>query len=178
MMYRTITLILFMLGFTLIGKTQTIKIADTAKQNELHLNLLSSLTYGFLELSYERILNEDSSIGLSGFVPVVKHKTYAYGVIPYYRQFFGNKIASGIFVEGNLGVFSRKDNIKLVYDDYGGYSSLLTNGLNFGYGVAVGAKLVSKRNFLVNIYGGVNRLINTNGDDVFPRAGITIGKRF
>lgn len=178
MMYKTITLILLILIFALVGKTQNIKIADTAKRNELHLNLLSSLSYGFVELSYERILTEGSSIGLSGFVPVVKHKTYAYGVIPYYRQFFGNKVARGIFVEANLGMFSRKNNIKLVYDDYGGYSSLLTNGLNFGYGAALGVKLVSKTNFLVNIYGGVNRIINSNSDDVFPRAGITIGKRF
>lgn len=177
-MYRKCFIILLFVSFAYSVQAQTKIAADSTQYNEIHLNVLTSLSYGFVEISYERILNPNSSLGLSAFVPVIKHDTYAYGFLPYYRCFLGKKVAHGFFIEGNLGLLGRKDNYELVYDEYGGYSSLTTTGLNYGYGVAIGAKLMSKNNFIVNIYGGVLRLFNSNGDNVFPRAGITVGKRF
>lgn len=169
---------MFIVFLSFCAKAQDKILVDSTKRNELHLNLLTSLTYGFVEISYERILTNNSSVGLSGFVPVIKHDTYSYGFIPYYRYFLGKSVANGLFLEGNLGLLGRKDNLKIVYDQYGGYSSLHHTGLNYGYGVALGAKLKSKSNVIVNLYGGVVRLFNANGDNVFPRAGVTVGKRF
>jgi len=177
-MYKKRSIILFIVWLPFFVKAQNKILIDSTKRNELHLNVLTSLSYGFIEISYERILTNNSSVGLSAFVPVIKHDTYAYGFIPYYRFFLGKNVANGLFLEGNLGLLARKDNLKMVYDEYGGYSSLLNTGLNYGYGVALGAKLKSKTSFIVNLYGGVVRLFNANGDNVFPRAGITVGKRF
>jgi len=177
-MFKKRSIILFMVSLSFFVQAQETILVDAIKRNELHLNLLTSLSYGFVEISYERILTKNSSVGLSAFVPVIKHKTYAYGFIPYYRYFLGKSVANGLFLEGNLGLLARKDNLIMVYDQYGGYGSLHHTGLNYGYGVALGAKLKSKNNFIVNLYGGVVRLLNTNGDNVFPRAGVTVGKRF
>jgi hypothetical protein len=177
-MYKKLSIILIFVATSCFVKAQSKKVLDSTKHNEIHLNVLSSLSYGFVEISFERILTESSALGLSAFVPVIKHDTYAYGFIPYYRQYFGKKVANGLFIEGNLGLLARKDNYKLVYDNYGGYSSLTTTAINYGYGVAAGVKIKSTSNFIVTIYGGVVRLFNTNGDNVFPRAGVTMGKRF
>ena len=141
-MFKKRSIILFMVSLSFFVQAQETILVDSIKRNELHLNLLTSLSYGFVEISYERILTKNSSVGLSAFVPVIKHNTYAYGFIPYYRYFLGKSVANGLFLEGNLGLLARKNN------------------------------------FIVNLYGGVVRLLNTNGDNVFPRAGVTVGKRF
>ena len=49
---------------------------------------------------------------------------------------------------------------------------------NFGLGAAAGAKFLTKNGFVGEIYVGAGRLFGSSDIEVYPRAGITIGKRF
>ena len=58
--------------------------------NELKLNLIYAIA-GFPELTYERIIKDDMSVGVSVLVGLEKKSEYAFGIIPHYRIYFGGK---------------------------------------------------------------------------------------
>jgi len=152
------------------------------KSNEIKLNTLY-LPGGYPELSYERILGNNSAVGLSaGFLINSAGPNYATDIItfdkaifPYYRYYFGQRRATGFFVEGNTIVYSRES--VLQGDKETGW----------GLGLAAGIKIFIKDNWNVDLIvgGGVN--INKGNSnptgyldfpDLYPRLGLTIGKRF
>ncbi len=150
--------------------------------NELKLNTLY-LPGGYPELSYERILGNKSAVGISaGFLIDSVGPNYATDILtfdkavfPYYRYYFGQKRAAGFFVEGNGIIFSRESNIPEEKE------------AGWGLGLAFGIKLVMKSNWNVDLItgGGVNiNKGNSNLDgyldfpDLYPRLGLSIGKRF
>lgn len=104
-------------------------------------------------------------------------------ITPHYRLYFGNKKANGFFIEGNAGVVSYKeaDYSSLPYTSYPpdfDYSSLDKNYTKIGLGVAAGAKFLTRNGFLGEAYLGVGRVFGSTSIDVYPRMGLTIGKRF
>jgi len=139
--------------------------STTASKNEVKLNISYALL-GAPELSYERIINEDSSFGTSLAFSIDRDNDFNYMLTPYYRFFFGKKQAAGFFIEGNAAVFS---------EDYRS-----NNETGFGLGLAVGGKLLSKNNWIGELYLGLGRtLINEDKTaEAYPRVGISIGKRF
>lgn len=72
------------------------------KKNEVKLNVLLPLA-GAFEVTYERILNKKSSLGISFFAPFDSGNIESteddenYYISPYYRMYFGKKYASGFF---------------------------------------------------------------------------------
>ena len=118
----------------------------TTLDNELKLNIAYTLA-GIPEVSYERILNEESSVGVSLLIPMDNDYDLKFMLTPYYRLFFGKKRAAGFFIEGNAAVFSGdygRDN----YEDFeGGFNSDSSNETGFGLGFAIGGKLISKSNW-------------------------------
>ena len=72
---------------------------------------------GTFEATYERILNEKSSLGISTlyvFNNENSNEDINFMLSPYYRRYFGKKTASGFFVEG-FGMLSSIDG-KKIYD--------------------------------------------------------------
>lgn len=157
------------------------------KNNEAKLNMLY-LPGGYGELSYERILSRKSAFGVSiglfmdsaGPNYATDILTYDFGVLPYFRYYFGHRRAAGFFLESNMLVFSRK-----------GYG----NGKEqwgLGLGLALGVKLLNKKDWSIDIVlggGGIFEAHNDSDDlqaayvdlnfpDLYPRLGIAIGKRF
>lgn len=155
--------------------------------NEIKLNLIYTIA-GFPELSYERILKDDMSVGISVLVGIEEASEYSFGFIPHYRIYFGKKKANGFFIEGNAAVISTKDDYyeyipssSSYYptDIYGSLNYRSTKTYtNFGLGAAAGAKFLTKNGFVGEIYLGVGRLFGSNSIDAYARGGITIGKRF
>ncbi|MBB2145103.1 DUF3575 domain-containing protein [Pedobacter sp. LMG 31464] len=154
--------------------------------NELKLNLFYTIA-GFPEINYERILKDDMSVGVAILVGLEKDSEYSFGIIPNFRVYFGNKKASGFFIEGNAAVISYKDNYYdysyLAYSSYpaGTYqytSPIAKTYTNFGLGAAAGGKFLTKKGFVGEIYLGVGRLFGDSPIEAYPRGGITIGKRF
>lgn len=156
------------------------KITKDIPQNELKLNLGTSIFGSFPEISYERILSTDMSVGASvgvGLDPDIYPYNFAF--TPYFRWFFGGnsksleKYGAGFFIEANGSILSQKQNYYNFND-----GSTKDNGseLGAGLGLALGWKYLTHSNWVGEIYfGGGRDFVN---DGVYPRIGISIGKRF
>jgi len=147
------------------------------KKNELKINLLYGVL-GIAEITYERIIAEDQAIGASLLVGFDEDINYNFSFLPYYRMYFGKKPAAGFFIEGNAGLLNYQDNSYHYNGDAGYFDVAHENKMSFGAGVAVGGKFLNKNGLFGEVYTGIGRLFASRYEDVYPRAGITLGKRF
>lgn len=157
------------------------KITRDVPKNEVKLNLGTSIFALFPEVSYERILNTDLSVGASiGFSADTDEIPVNVLFTPYVRWFFGgnseslSRYAAGFFIEANGGILSRR----LGSYEYRGENSTLEekNVMGGGLGLALGWKYLTARNWVGEIYLGLGRdFVN---DEAYPRLGVSIGKRF
>lgn len=143
------------------------------KKNELRVNLFTGLL-GLPELNYERLLNDNSGLGLAVSVAVEDKELMATRalILPYYRMYFGKGYASGFFIEGNMGVSLEKQP-KWYWPAYQ-YKS----GTFFGLGSAVGVKLQSRNNLIGEVYLGAGRLFGDSYDGAYLRMGVCLGGRW
>ena len=142
--------------------------------------------YGLPELSYERIVEDNMSYGVS--ISIAADKPFDYFtdngiperaiVCPYYRVYFGKKKAAGFYIEGNMAVASQK---QTNYPDYSTNPTTYNdrNSTGFGFGGALGVKLLARNGFIGDIYAGYGRLFGENANyNGYPRLGVCIGRRF
>lgn len=153
------------------------------KMNEVKLNLPLTVLGLYPEVSYERLLQEDLSVGVAaGFLLNRDRNDHpmTFSIIPNVRWFFGGsskslqKYAAGFFIEANGAVFGIKD---VVYDGY--YESVPSKSseeIGLGLGLGLGWKYVSRNNWVGEILLGGGRNLASEG--AYPRFGISIGKRF
>ena len=164
---------------------------DTTK-NELKLNLGTTIFGSYPEITYERVLDSDISIGAAlGFSLDDDLYPVNFAFTPYLRWFFGgssenlpwffggssqnlHKFGAGFFIEANGGILSKKNNEGYYENDI--YGSRTKTELGAGLGVAIGWKHLSKNNWVGEIYFGGGRDFINEGS--YPRVGLTIGKRF
>ncbi len=144
-------------------------------RNEIRANLLMSVI-GLLTFDYEYFVEDNFGIGLTGSYSMLeKNDSYLRGLLlPYGRLYFSNGLNDGFFIEGNTGlVISNRRN-------YEGYSepSVIDNDYNFGIGVGVGYKILTRNNWVGELQLGVGRIFGENNLEVYPRVGVSIGKRF
>lgn len=147
------------------------------KQNEVKLNLPTTIFGLYPEISYERVLHEDFSIGASVGIGLSDDYPLDFAITPYVRWFFGGnsnnlqKYGAGFFIEANGSVFSHNES---EYDYEFNHDS--SKDVGAGLGLAFGWKYISKNNWVGEVFGGAGRdFVN---DYAYPRMGITIGKRF
>jgi hypothetical protein len=151
----------------------------TAKgNNELKINIVS-LVLGAPEVFYERSMNQSSSFGLAVLMGIDDMTDYRFAAIPYYRLYFGQKEATGFFIEANTGLITANQD-RYHYNSLGHTTLISKHWTTVGFGVAAGVKLFSRYGMFLDAYYGVGKLIG--GSRVlsrnYPRRGITIGKRF
>ena len=157
------------------------KLSRDIPQNELKMNLGTTVLALFPEVSYERVLNADLSVGASLGVPLREDSYFSnFLFIPYVRWFFGGnsenlrKYGAGFFIEANGGIFNYDRN-EMYYDG----KTVIGNEENVmgaGLGLAIGWKYISQNNWVGEVYTGLGRdFVN---DGAYQRLGITIGKRF
>lgn len=156
------------------------------KLNELKLNLPMTIFGSSPEFSYERILNSDISVGASVLGSFdTERNPYQFMFTPYFRWFFGGnssnlqKYGAGFFIEANGSIYSR---VMESYSHPGGSEYDQNKSLTgAGLGLTLGWKYLSKNNWVGEIYaGGGRNFINSDYPDaeIYPRFGISIGKRF
>lgn len=105
--------------------------------------------FGLPEISYDRILTNEYSVGISLTYSALGKENYGttYMITPNFRLFFGKNRAKGFFMEANASLFEervRKSDYyyyEYSYDSY--YTSHTTKYTNFGLGMAAGYKLIS-----------------------------------
>lgn len=146
------------------------------KKNEFKLNS-AYLIAGIAEGSYEFILNEESAVGLTLGVAFEDDISFRYNITPYYRFYFGKKLAAGFFAEAFSMINEQRDDGGFI--NISGQPAEVEFQTAFALGFAIGGKFITKNGFSAEIYGGVGR--NFGNNDLFetvPRFGLNIGKRF
>ena len=158
------------------------------KSHELKLNVFNTLIFKSIDVSYEYLINEESSVGISFLVNLNDNDTdgpyynETFAITPYYRHYFSRKYAAGFFMEG-FGMYNVQDSY---YYDYSSssiyYDENFKKTNNFALGISLGAKFVSEKGFAFEFYGGIGRNLFTsdseNNFEVVPRLGISFGYRF
>lgn len=177
-------LVLVCFSIFTIGYSQE-KEPEVIKKNEIKINA-AFLVAGALEVSYERILNEESAFGTALFLGIDDDIDTKFQFTPYYRYYFGKKPAAGFFAEGfgMLNSYTQK-NYDYIYTDFPPYQTIETvtkfNRTDFALGFGIGSKWITKKGFLFEINAGVGRnLFNSSDTDyeIVVRGGISFGYRF
>jgi hypothetical protein len=163
---------------------------DVKKKYELKLNAFSLIAFSAIDISYERLINENSSYGVAVFYNLSDYADddivfpKKFSITPYYRQFFyENKYARGFFIEG----FGMLNTYQDYYNNYDYSYNKVETQTSFALGISVGGKFVIKEGFTAEVLGGVGRnLIKGESDDdynyfqnnIIGRFGISLGYRF
>lgn len=156
--------------------------SNPPKRNEVKLNVVMPLA-GTFEATYERILNSKSAVGVTSsyvFNDNGSNDDMNFFISPYYRRYFGQKYASGWFVEGFAMLTSIDGKKVYTTPDRSQYIEK-PSVLDAALGAGGGYKWVSKTGFLVEAnfcYGGL--LFNTKKTDhnVVAKFGVHLGYRF
>ena len=172
--------------------TDTIVSPILAKKNEVKVDVLNLIAYGKLGVSYERFLNEDFSLGITGMMFNKKSKTddfltddtrtlIDYQVIPYVRYAMSKSATNLYYLEGfvnfNGGEFKELTTLNNGAADY---VVVTRNDYNdIALGGSVGYKLYFKESFVVDLNVGIGKnLFNEDSPSTVARLGINLGYRF
>jgi hypothetical protein len=155
------------------------KSENEVAKNEFKINLASFIA-GFPEITFERMISEESAFGVSvGFslgnnANNEDNNLYNFSLIPYYRVYFGEKPNEGFFVDGNVTLYSQK----FTNGDF--FTNEKEGGVGFGLGFNVGKKYKTKNGWVAEFSVGLSRtLINADKINlIYPRGGIIVGKIF
>jgi hypothetical protein len=161
---------------------------DVNKNYELKINTTSLIVLSSLDVSYEKIINRDSSFGVAVFYNFddINNDFYfpkKFSLTPYYRWFFSDtRYARGFFVEGFGMLSSYKDYDGYFYSNYDNNDDII-NETSFSLGVSIGGKFVLKGGFIAEVYFGLGRSINNSNSEILntgiiTRGGVSIGYRF
>ena len=158
--------------------------ADTNPRNELKINPVSLIGFEAIDIGYENILNEESSIGIDLYLGLGKEDEFAYyrtfGLTPYYRKYFSRKFARGFFIEGFAMLNTAEDDAEVFFDTNGFPDVTRESSTDFALGISAGAKFVTPRGFMAEIYTGIGRNLFSSEDSpsIIGRGGISLGYRF
>jgi len=160
-MKKNLLLLIFGL-FSMLGYSQY------DGKNELKVNFMY-LLLGLPEISYERTLKPNTSIGISAAFSSEKNNELEirWAITPYYRRYFWEGKDGVFFIEGNTILTNQR--ITEYYGDLG-YTT------DFGFGVALGGKMWHRNGYFVEPYLGAGVLLI--GGEIYPRFGLSLGKRF
>lgn len=168
-------------------------IQDENKKTELKISTTSLIALAAIDISYERLINKETSYGVSVFIgtnvdDIDIDLPKDFSITPFFRWFFNERsFARGFFVEGfgMLNSFSNTD-YDFSRDFQGNFISneVESNSVQFALGVSVGGKFVIKSGFTAEVFLGVGRNLlgednSFYGDHEFvSRGGISLGYRF
>ena len=193
---KKIVLFTFLLATTIsfAQEKEEIYPQDVNKKYEIKLNAFSLIVFSSLDVSYEYLLNKDSSFGVGVFYNFndINDDLYypkKFSLTPYYRWYFSEtRFARGFFVEGFGMLNTYEDNeYNYYYDNNGNYidNSEPLKETDFALGISVGGKFIIKSGFTAEVYGGVGRNLFNNSNnnnnlnnDLITRGGISLGYRF
>jgi hypothetical protein len=173
------------------GTKQSKHSEDIEKKYELKLNAFNLIAFAAIDISFERLIDENSSYGVAVFYNFSDYTDSdiafpkKFSITPYYRWFFSeNKYARGFFIEGFGMLNTYQDDYSYNYN--GNYGKIETQ-TSFALGISVGGKFVITEGFTAEVLAGVGRnLIKGESkegyqdfqNEVIGRFGISLGYRF
>lgn len=187
-MKRSFAFLLFLcLGWSGFSQTAQEEIPSASRdKNELSVNAFNLIAFGALDLVYERLLNENSSLSSELFVNFSEDD---YSGDPYfkdfsltgkYKHFFSAGYARGFYVHG-FGMFSSGEYESGSYYDpqTGFYHREEESYSDFAIGFGLGGKFVSRGGFLLDVSSGIGRnLFNSESPELVGQFMINLGLRF
>jgi hypothetical protein len=168
--------------------------AMLSRKNEVRTDLLSLVTASRINLSYERFLNNDFSIGVSlgyadskkldgDFDAGYRDNLPKYDVTPFVRYNLSKSQTSFYFAEAfvsaNGGDF--KETVRKIDGNGNGYyANEKSNYSDFGVGGGLGYKLYIHQKFGVELLVafGTNLFDRDKSPDTLSRVGLSFGYRF
>lgn len=154
------------------------------KKHEVKINGLNLIAFKWLDVSYEYLINNESSVGISTLINFDSEEDFidsyrTFSMTSYYRRYFSKGYAKGFFIEG-FGMLNSFKKSNYYYGSNNYSSESLTN---FAVGISAGGKFVTENGFVAEVYLGLGRnLLNNssyfNDNDVVGRGGISLGYRF
>ena len=196
MINKLTVLFCLMLLFSFGSYSQThLKENLSQKQNELKFNASKSLVVKGLALSYERLLNENNSIGLEVFISLRKKEDFGptsmdyfdsnrtFNFDAYYRRFFSKSYAKGFFLEGfssfNQAREIEEEGVLVVSDPQVQLNRIENLVTDLAIGISVGGKfLITKRVVAEIFYGLGTNLLGKRDVEFTSRGGVSLGYRF
>lgn len=169
----TLLFLLFATTLSVAQEAETEYPQDINKKYEIKINTLTLLAAKWIDVSYEKLIDEESSYGISATLNTdTDESDLSYALTPYYRRYFSGKFARGFFVEGFGALFSARDN-PIIFGNNEDFET------GFAMGVSVGGKFVSKKGFTTELLLGVGRnLVKSENTEAFGRIGVSLGYRF
>jgi len=173
-------LIILMSCMTMSG--QNIEMNKNSK-HELKLNTTNLFIFSYIDTSYEYLINENASVGIGVLYSfsddaLLDDEQRTFSLTPYYRRYFSNTFAKGVYIEGFTMLNSGQESITI--SDVNG--NIIDDGsyTDFAVGISAGTKLVTSYNLVIDFYIGVARnLLSSNfAPDAIGRGGVALGYRF
>ena len=180
-------LILCIMSLSLLQQIQAQKsdknmsISDEGN-HELRLNIANAIG-GMPELTYEYFPIDNMGVGASVAIAAesmefLNNRAQFTG---FYRVYFGKRKSCGFFIEGNMAYSFQAENFQQSFFDSSTNSikniTSETRSRNFGFGAAIGVKLLARNRFVGEIYAGGGRLFNKSIVGGYPRVGLSLGIR-
>ncbi len=178
-MKKILFILALLISFSAIAQT------GGGGKNEVHLNALNVIAFKWIDLSYERVINDESSFGVSFSKGFADEPTYIfsysrdYAITPYYRYYISQENTSGIFGEAFTMINGGDVEDEMTETVSETNPQTYTDYSDFAFGLGGGYKHVSKMGLTLQGYGGVGRnLFDEKAPVVVLRLGVTIGYRF
>lgn len=179
----SLTALLCLLFFTQLSAQEEPAIN---KKHEAKINAFNVLIFKTLDFSYEYLVNEESSAGVSVLINLndlysdTPYYNETFALTPFYRRYFSKKYAEGFFMEG-FGMYNVQETADYYYYEDDSLSGEHKTH-NFALGISLGAKFVSKRGFAFEFLAGVGRNMFSSDSDYniefVPRFATSFGYRF
>lgn len=172
------------------------------ERNEIRLNMLEMLARSTVNVSYERFLSPQTSIGATTMIALNDEYYEHFEFAPSFRIYFNDdllELRKSVFIELFTALVVAEDSYYYDYVpcDYLAQSivgSTDTQGLSIGpcgyanysrepeaefaIGMMLGKKWVNQSNFTFELGVGFGRYLTQNDNDAYPRLNLSVGKRF
>ncbi|MFT3796314.1 DUF3575 domain-containing protein [Flavobacterium sp.] len=176
-----------------LGHAQDSPSGLAGKHNEVRVDLLSLVALSKYNLSYERYLGEDWSLGLSvnyannkrvndDFDEGNRNTIPKYEITPFVRYKLSKSLSrfyfAEVFASANGGDF--REITRFNENNVGYYDIEKSDYFDVAIGAGAGYKMYIKEQFAIELLVGfgVNTIDTDKSPDVFSRVGLSFGYRF
>lgn len=163
--------------------------------HEIHLNILNVLIFGALDVAYERVLTDHSSVGVELFSKVFNKnegqdgdlsKIYAkdFSITSKFKYFLDDETVARGYYANVFGMFSNgnhENDIALPDPETGELRKREVDMeyTDLAFGIGVGGKFVAKQGFLIDVSFGIGRnLFDKYSPDIVLLPSVYLGYRF
>ncbi|MGN0003214.1 MAG: hypothetical protein ACI35V_07255 [Sphingobacterium composti] len=152
-MRKILLFVMIISSFTTALAQQSAEDLPNFRKNDILIDPFWLIGGAYINFSYERLISSGTGVGANLLLGAGENDEFTQ-VSPFVRSYFGNKYASGFFLEGFVPITVDREGF---YNDGNGVTQVTrtTGGIGFG----VGFKWLAKKRMVFEISGGVARRV-------------------